>query len=72
MTARKENLCLPARTPAYVDRETGAAELVISPQTWDEWVKEGAPPLPGSRFPTFGSTMALGKRRSQNVGETQQ
>ena len=51
MTARKENLLLPARTPAYVDRETGAAELRISPQTWDQWVKEGRLPSPSPGFP---------------------
>jgi hypothetical protein len=27
MTAQKESLFLPPRTPAYVDRETGAAEI---------------------------------------------
>ncbi len=51
MTARKENLLLPARTPAYVDRETGAAELRISPETWDRWVKEQRLPSPAPGFP---------------------
>jgi hypothetical protein len=51
MTARKENLRLPPRTPAYVDRETGAAELGISPQTWDQWVKDGRLPSPSPGFP---------------------
>ena len=51
MTARKENLRLPPRTPAYVDRETGAAELGISPQTWDQWVKDGRLPFPSPGFP---------------------
>jgi hypothetical protein len=52
MTARKENLRLPPRTPAYVDREIGAAELGISPQTWDQWVKDGRLPSPSPGFPT--------------------
>jgi hypothetical protein len=51
MTTRKENLRLPTRTPAYVDRETGAAELGVSPQTWDQWVKEGRLPSPAPGFP---------------------
>lgn len=52
MTVRKkENLLLGDRTPAYVSRETGAAELQISPQTWDNWVKEGFLPPPCDTFP---------------------
>ena len=49
MTSRKDAIKL-ARTPRYVSRETGAAELEISPETWDRWVKEGRlpPPAPGS------------------------
>ena len=48
MTKRKAENRLD-RTPRYVSRETGAAELDISPQTWDRWVKEGRlpPPAPG-------------------------
>jgi hypothetical protein len=42
---------LPARTPAYVDRETGAAELRISPETWDKWVTDGVLPKPAPGFP---------------------
>jgi hypothetical protein len=42
---------MPPRTPAYVDRETGAAELGISPQTWDQWVKDGRLPSPSPGFP---------------------
>src|SRR6266699_1965182 len=42
MTGRKtDNLLRGDRTPAYVDRETGAAELLISTDTWDQWVKDG-------------------------------
>jgi hypothetical protein len=33
LTARKAVLTLPVRTPAYVSREVGAAELGISPET---------------------------------------
>lgn len=52
MTARKsDNLLRGDRTPAYVDRETGAAELRISPDTWDQWVKDGVIPPPCSGFP---------------------
>jgi hypothetical protein len=48
MTARKADIKLD-RTPKYVSRETGAAELEISPETWDRWVKSGRlpPPAPG-------------------------
>jgi hypothetical protein len=52
MTARKsENLLRGDRTPAYVSRETGAAELQVSPDTWDQWVKEGRLPPPCDTFP---------------------
>ncbi|WP_315797653.1 hypothetical protein [Bradyrhizobium sp. SZCCHNRI3043] len=53
MTVRKaDNLLRGDRTPAYVDRETGAAELLISPDTWDQWVKEGRLPRPCDTFPS--------------------
>lgn len=52
MTARKaDNLLRGDRTPAYVGRETGAAELQISPDSWDAWVKEGRLPAPSPGFP---------------------
>lgn len=52
MTTRKsENLLRGDRTPAYVNRETGAAELLVSPDTWDQWVKEGRLPSPCDSFP---------------------
>lgn len=52
MTIRKShNLLRGGRTPAYVDRETGAGELLISPDTWDQWVKEGRLPPPQDTFP---------------------
>ena len=52
MTLRKtDNLLRGDRTPAYVDRETGAAELLISTDTWDQWVKEGRLPPSCDTFP---------------------
>jgi hypothetical protein len=51
MTARKANLPLPVRTPAYVSREVGAAELGISPETWDRWVDDGILPPVATGFP---------------------
>ena len=39
VSRRKADVSLPLRTPAYVSRENGAAELGISVQTWDRWVK---------------------------------
>ena len=52
MTLRKkDNLLRGDRTPAYVDRETGAADLRVSPDTWDQWVKEGRLPPPCDTFP---------------------
>jgi hypothetical protein len=32
------------RPPAFVDRENGAAELRISPETWDRWEADGTLP----------------------------
>lgn len=46
MTKAKALLPLPVRTPAYVSREVGAAELCISPETWDAWVRSGTLPRP--------------------------
>ncbi len=52
MTVRKsDNVLRGDRTPGYVDRETGAAEVCISPETWDQWVKEGRLPPPAPGFP---------------------
>lgn len=45
MTSRKSDIKLK-RTPQYVSRETGAAELEISPATWDEMVTAGMLPAP--------------------------
>jgi hypothetical protein len=51
MTAAKASLALPSRTPAYVDRAVGAAELRISPETWDNWVDTGILPPAAPGFP---------------------
>ena len=50
MTARKASLHLPARTPTYVSREVGAAELCISPETWDRMVAAGELPQADKRL----------------------
>jgi hypothetical protein len=39
------------RAPSYVSREIGAAELCISPSTWDRWVAERKLPAPSPEFP---------------------
>jgi len=39
------------RTPQFICRETGAAELEISPATWDRWVEDGRLPPPAPGFP---------------------
>lgn len=54
MSMRKSDLRLPMRTPAYVSREVGAAEICVSPGTWDDWVEKGILPKPVSGPP--GST----------------
>ena len=52
MTKRKaDNKLIGDRTPAYVSRATGAAELEISPDTWDQWVRDGRLPPPCDTFP---------------------
>ena len=50
MTTRKTALVLPARTPAFVSREVGAAELCISPETWDRLVASGVLPPSDTRL----------------------
>lgn len=45
MTKRRDATTLP-HVPAYVSREIGAAEICVSPATWDEWVKAGIIPQP--------------------------
>jgi hypothetical protein len=54
MTKRRDQIGL-GRTPAYVSREIGAAELCISPDTWDEWVRAGLLPPP-CKLGASGST----------------
>ena len=44
MTTRKTDIVLSARLTAYVTREEGAAELRVSPSTWDEMVECGQLP----------------------------
>jgi predicted DNA-binding transcriptional regulator AlpA len=46
MTTRKSDLTLLSRLTAYVTREEGAAELRVSPSTWDEMVACGQLPKP--------------------------
>ena len=69
MTTRKENLRLPPRTPAYVDRETGAAEFCVSPETWDRWDREGRLPPRRPAFPLRpdggGGLMSIAKCRGK-------
>jgi len=51
MTASRHALPARDRVPEFVDRATGAAELCISPATWDKWVKNGILPQPACGFP---------------------
>lgn len=51
MTTLKRDLTLPARPRSYMSREEGAAELGISPDTWDRWVGDGRLPKPAPGFP---------------------
>jgi predicted DNA-binding transcriptional regulator AlpA len=46
MTTRKADIPLTSRLTAYVTREEGAAELRVSPSTWDEMVDCGQLPKP--------------------------
>jgi predicted DNA-binding transcriptional regulator AlpA len=46
MTRRKSDIPLNSRLTAYVSRETGAAELQVSPSTWDEMVDCNQIPKP--------------------------
>ena len=46
---------MTSRPPVFVSRETGARELDISTDTWDEMVKIGALPEP-IRIGTTGKT----------------
>ncbi len=46
MTTRKTDIQLKSRLTEFVSRETGAAELEVSPATWDEMVTCGILPPP--------------------------
>lgn len=46
MTTRKTEIPLASRLTAYVSREQGAAELQVSPSTWDDMVECGQLPPP--------------------------
>jgi predicted DNA-binding transcriptional regulator AlpA len=46
MTVRKADIPLNSRRTAYVTREQGAAELQVSPSTWDEMVERNLLPKP--------------------------
>jgi predicted DNA-binding transcriptional regulator AlpA len=46
MTTRKADIRLTTRLTAYVTREEAAAELRISPSTWDEMEVRGQLPKP--------------------------
>jgi predicted DNA-binding transcriptional regulator AlpA len=46
MTKRRADIVLSPRLTAYVTREEGAAELRVSPSTWDEMVECGQLPRP--------------------------
>src|SRR6478609_5830356 len=50
MTKRRSDIVLPPRLTAYVTREEGAAELRISPSTWDDLVARGVLPRPVQRL----------------------
>jgi hypothetical protein len=46
MTHRKADIRLNSRVTAFVSRDSGAAELQVSPSTWDEMVACGQLPKP--------------------------
>jgi hypothetical protein len=46
MTTRKSDIPLTSRLTAYVSREQGAAELQVSPSTWDAMEECGQLPKP--------------------------
>jgi hypothetical protein len=46
MTARKADIPLNSRLTAFVSRESGAAELQVSPATWDAMEEGGQLPKP--------------------------
>jgi predicted DNA-binding transcriptional regulator AlpA len=56
MTTRKADIPLTSRLTAYVTREEGAAELRVSPSTWDEMVECDQIPPP-CRFGKSGNVV---------------
>jgi hypothetical protein len=46
MTTRKADIRLNSRLTAFVSRESGAAELQVSPSTWDAMEECGQLPTP--------------------------
>jgi predicted DNA-binding transcriptional regulator AlpA len=46
MTTRKADIRLTSRLTVFVTREEGAAELRVSPSTWDDMEKRGQLPKP--------------------------
>jgi hypothetical protein len=46
MTVRKADVRLNSRLTTFVSRESGAAELQVSPSTWDAMVECGQLPEP--------------------------
>ena len=76
MTVRKASLPLPPRTPAYVSREVGAAELCVSPETWDRMVAAGELPKADKQFlgtmPRWEWAAVRGHLRDDNERATMQ
>ena len=56
MTTRKSNIPLTYHLTAYVTREEGAAELRVSPSTWDEMVECGQ--IPPCRVASAGPAIS--------------
>jgi hypothetical protein len=70
MTASKATNQLSGdRTPAFVDRETGAAELSISTDTWDRWVAAGRLPRAEPGFPESTPRWAWSKVEKKLCGD---
>jgi hypothetical protein len=71
MTKRKDHISLRGeRTPQFVDRETGAAELCISPETWDRWVADGRIPPCEPGFPEGSPRWKWDRVERKLLGET--
>jgi hypothetical protein len=68
MTARKDDIKLE-RTPEFVSRETGSAELEISPDTWDRWVRDKKLPPAETHFPAGTARWHWPKVRAWLLGD---